>query len=163
MCMTQLVEPLQPLPIVEPGSRDSTVVPCDGEWTNRISSVMPAKAPERIVVVSNHPASLRKPCRALEQDGYELSYASPEALLDIVEQVRADLLLVDMAPSPSAALELCRHLRKRPSPCHETIVLVSRGESDEDLIASALLAGADDCVVIGRRTSELLARVRVQF
>jgi diguanylate cyclase (GGDEF)-like protein len=161
--MTQLLEPLEPLPIVEPGSRDSAVVPCDGEWTSRISSVMPAKAPERIVVVSNHPASLRKACRALEQDGYELSYASPEALLEIVEQVHADLLLVDMAPSPSAALELCRHLRKRPSPCHETIVLVTRDESDEDLIASALLAGADDCVVIGRRMSELLARVRVQF
>jgi two-component system, cell cycle response regulator len=160
MCMTQLLEPIA---LAEASSRDSGIVPRETEWTNRISSVMPERAPERIVIVSEDPTSLGRSCLALEQDGYELSYASPESILEIAPTLGADLLLVDMSRESAAALELCRKLRKNPATCHETVVVLTRDESDEDTIAAALLAGADDCIVIGRRTSVLLARIQVQL
>jgi diguanylate cyclase (GGDEF)-like protein len=158
--MTQLLEPIG---LAEVDPRDSAIVPRDAEWTNRISSVMPQRSIERIVIVSDDPTSLARPCHALEQDGYELSYASRDSILEIASTLGADLLLVDMSHDAGATLELCRRLRKNPATCHETIVVLIDAESDEDSIAAALLAGADDCIEIGRRTSELLARVQVQF
>src|SRR5882757_8863056 len=118
MCMTQLLEPI---PLADAASRDSAIVPREPEWTNRISSVMPKRAPERIVIVSEDPTSLRRPCLALEQDGYELTYASPESFLEIAPTLGADLLLVEMTRETAAALELCRRLRKNPATCHETV------------------------------------------
>jgi two-component system cell cycle response regulator len=159
MAMTHLYESLPP----DENVRPSAVVPKDEDWTRRISSVMPGKVAERIVVVSADPTLLRKPCQALERDGYELSFASPEAFVEIAPQLDMDLVLVDMTQDPTAAVHLCRAMRQSHASCHLTIVLLANRESDEDFIASALLEGADDCIVLGRRTKELLARVRVQL
>lgn len=159
MAMTQMLEPLS----VDSGPRESGIVPIDDDWTRRISSVMPAKPVERIVVVSADPTSLRRPCVALQQGGYELSFASPESLPDIVGELEVDLVLLDMSHAPATAAALCRRLRRDSSTCHLTIIVLLDKKSDEDLVATALHAGADDCVVLGRRMSELLARVRVQL
>ena len=67
MAMTHLYESLLP----DENVRPSAVVPKEEDWTRRISSVMPGKAAERIVVVSEDPTLLRKHCQALERDGYE--------------------------------------------------------------------------------------------
>jgi two-component system cell cycle response regulator len=74
-----------------------------------------------------------------------------------------DLVLIDMTQDPTAAVHLCRALRRGSDTCHLTIVLLANRDSDEDFIASALLEGADDCIVLGRRSKELLARIRVQL
>jgi two-component system cell cycle response regulator len=158
MAMTQLYESMP-----DEGVRPSAIVPRDDDWTRRISSVMPGKVAERIVVVSEDPTLLRKPCQALERDGYELSFASPDSIVDIAAQLDADLVMIDMTQAPSIAVHLCRALRQGPDTCHLTIVLLANRESDEDFVASALLEGADDCILLGRRTKELLARVRVQL
>src|SRR5258708_20390174 len=109
MAMTQMLESVAPQS-AEP--RDSRVVPKDADRTRCISSVMPEPLAERIVIVSANPTSIDEPCRALEQDGYELSYATPETLPEIAGQLEFDLILVDMSTVPEDALALCR----RPPP-----------------------------------------------
>ncbi len=147
MCLTQACESLPP----DENGRPSAVVPKDEPWT-RISSVMPGRMSERIVVVSEDPTSLRKSCAALEREGYELSFASPDSIGEIAALLDVDLVLLDMTRAPGAAVAFCRKFRRDPSTVHLTVVLLANRETDEDLVATALLEGADDCIAVGRRT-----------
>jgi two-component system cell cycle response regulator len=159
MAMTQLNFSPSPL---EMAPRDSSVVPKDDDFTRVFPSVMPRALVERIVVVSAEPTSQASICALLDQDGYDLSFATPESILEIAPQLETDVLLLIMAEAPEATLSLCRTLRLEPSTCQTTIILLAEDGASEDQIASGLIAGADDCVT-GSRTTELLARVRVQL
>jgi diguanylate cyclase (GGDEF)-like protein len=160
MAMTQLH--LNESPFGEPGPRDSAVVPRDDDFTRSFPSVMPRALVERIVIVSSEPISQASVCALLEQEGYDLGFASPESLLEIAPQLETDVLLLVMGGAPETALSLCRKLRLEPSTCQSTILLLAEDRASEDRIASALMAGADDCVT-GSRATELLARLRVQL
>jgi signal transduction histidine kinase len=96
----------------------------------------------------------------LYQEGYNLHFAAngPEAL-SMLNQVKPDVILLDIMMPGMSGLQVCRHIKANDLWRHIPIILVTALDSKEDL-AEGLESGADDFLSKPANGLELRSRVR---
>lgn len=92
--------------------------------------------------------------------GFEVSTAADgESALRAFDEVKPDLILLDLMLPGVDGIEVCRRIRQRSGV--PIIMLTARSESED--VVRGLEAGADDYVVKTPTREELLARIRARL
>ena len=96
----------------------------------------------------------------LENEGYQMfkCYDGPAAL-EIIEQERLDLAILDVMLPGINGMELCRRIREKYN--YPVIMLTARGEETDKI--TGLTLGADDYMTKPFLPLELVARVKAQL
>lgn len=119
--------------------------------------------PARVLVVATCPDRRTELARMLEGEGHLADTLDPEEFLDGLRARPPDVVLLDGAGVGGTGLELLGDLRIL-DPVHLVpLVVLADPEAEEEDVARALLAGADDVITDPRRTRELSARIAVQL
>lgn len=120
-----------------------------------------ALAPCRVLVVDDDDASCAHLSSLLRLAGYEVfsAHSGAEALL-ILGIKPCSIVVTDWDMPIMNGLALCRSLRSRDSERYTYVLMLTRRSEQSDILAG-LGSGADDYLVKGRSTEELLARVDV--
>lgn len=92
--------------------------------------------------------------------GFELAHA--RTLFETLDQVRPELLLLDLEMPAVSGLEICRMLRMSPRWQQLPVIFVT-ASTDLDSRLAAFRAGADDYLAKPLIVPELLARIRVRL
>ena len=96
----------------------------------------------------------------LESAGFRTASASDgEQALDMIDEERPDLIVLDWMLPRLSGIELCRRLRRRAATRDTPIVMLTARSEEGDRIRG-LETGADDYVTKPFSPSELLARIR---
>ena len=112
----------------------------------------------RILVVDDEPAVRSALTRALTLEGYEVVAAEDgPAALGAVQQVRPELVVLDVLMPELDGIAVCRRLRGDGD--RTPILMLTARDAVSDRVAG-LDAGADDYLVKPFALEELLARVR---
>ena len=110
-----------------------------------------------VLVVDDEPIVREVVVRYLEREGHTtLEARDGTSARAIVEQERADLVVLDVMLPGIDGLELCRWIRARSA--LPVILLTARGEEADRIVGLDL--GADDYVTKPFSPRELVARVR---
>ena len=111
----------------------------------------------RILVVDDEPTLLATLRFNLEREGYEVITASDggEAIA-LAENVRPDLVLLDLMLPGMHGFEICRALRKHTS--IPIVILTARSDEVDRIVG--LEVGADDYITKPFSMGELIARLR---
>lgn len=112
----------------------------------------------RILVVDDEDALLRLVTHNLEREGYE-TIAAKDGLkaMEILRQVRPDLIILDLMLPGMSGLEICRRLRQEHYDV-PILMLTARDEEIDKVLGLEL--GADDYVTKPFGVRELMARVK---
>jgi two-component system, OmpR family, response regulator RegX3 len=108
----------------------------------------------RILLVEDDKAIGEPLQRALERDGYEVTWVSNGAAALAAEPT--DLVLLDLGLPDMDGLDVCKNLRSTSAT--PIIVITARGEEIDRVLGLEL--GADDYVVKPFGSRELIARIR---
>lgn len=112
---------------------------------------------ERILVVDDEPAVTDLLAYNLRKANYQvLTAADGHQALDLAQQFRPDLILLDLMLPGVEGLEVCRELRKTSSV--PIIMVTALGEEIDRVVGLEL--GADDYVAKPFSVRELLARIK---
>lgn len=113
-----------------------------------------------VVVVDDEPSVGRivKSMLALERHTAEVCGSGIE-LMEILEQRRPDLVILDLNLPDRSGLDLLRDIRSRYGD-RITVVILSGEDSDDTRLRLCLAEGAADCLVKPVRLERLLATVR---
>ena len=129
---------------------------------NRTTQAKPnnSQEPFKIVVADDSPIYRKLVENVLNQDGYNVLFASNgrEAFEMLVEH-QPRLVVTDWEMPDTSGIELCRKIREEPD-CYTYIILLT-SNTDKDQVVEGLAAGADDYLTKPFHAGELLARVRV--
>ena len=114
----------------------------------------------RILVVDDEPTLLATLRFNLEREGYEVITASDggEAIA-LAENVRPDLVLLDLMLPGMHGFEICRALRKHTS--IPIVILTARSDEVDRIVG--LEVGADDYITKPFSMAELIARLRAHL
>ena len=116
-------------------------------------------ARETIAVIEDEPDILEVIRYNLAREGYSVECARDgKRGLELVQQCRPDLLLLDLMLPGLDGTEVCRRLKAAPSTSSIPIVMVTARGEESDVVAGFKL-GADDYVAKPFSPKELLARV----
>lgn len=111
---------------------------------------------EKILVIDDDPLLLTLIQQSLEQDNYTVTTAQGgEVGLEMVDEFKPDLIILDVMMPDMSGWEICEHIRK--TSMVPIIMLTARGSQSD--IVRGLQAGADDYLVKPFHQAELLARV----
>jgi DNA-binding response OmpR family regulator len=111
-----------------------------------------------VLVVDDEPTIVEVVGRYLERAGYStLEATDGPAALQVAEQGRPDLIVLDVMLPGLDGIEVMRQLHERPGKPVPVILLTARGEESDRLVG--LRRGADDYVVKPFSPKELVARV----
>jgi DNA-binding response OmpR family regulator len=111
-----------------------------------------------VLVVDDEPTIVEVVARYMERAGYEtLEAADGLEALQLAEQRRPDLIVLDVMLPGIDGIEVMRRLHERPGKPVPVILLTARGEESDRLVG--LRRGADDYVVKPFSPAELVARV----
>jgi two-component system cell cycle response regulator len=114
----------------------------------------------RILVVDDNPANRRLLEARLVAEYFEVVLASSGTeALEICEDGRCDIVLLDVMMPGMDGFEVCRRLKAGPRTTHLPVVLVTALDQPADRV-KGLSAGADDFVTKPIDEVHLLARVR---
>jgi pilus assembly protein CpaE len=115
----------------------------------------------RILAVDDNAMTLDLVSRSLSRVGYEVTTADngPTAL-SIVDEVRPDLIILDVMMPEMDGYEVCRQLRDRSNITHIPVLMLTALDSLEEKIRG-FDAGADDYMTKPFQPAELQARVKV--
>ncbi len=115
----------------------------------------------RILVVNDDPIIIQITAKVLSASGYEVFKATsgPDALRQ-VDEVRPELVILDVMMPEMNGYEVCRHLRAKAITARLPIMMLTAQESVEEKVRG-LEAGADDYVTKPFQPAELQARVKV--
>jgi cyclic di-GMP phosphodiesterase len=115
----------------------------------------------RILVIDDEQANVRLLERILEGAGYVhvRSTTDPEALLELVEGFRPDLLLLDLKMPRMDGFEILRLLPSVVPSVHDLPVLVLTADPDREVKRRALAAGARDFLTKPFDVDEVLLRI----
>ncbi|HWS55816.1 MAG TPA: response regulator [Pyrinomonadaceae bacterium] len=112
-----------------------------------------------LLVVDDDAAARRNLQRAFEAEGHRVvACADAAAALRELHREPCDLVVLDIELPGVSGLALCRLLRAQAKTRRLPVVVVSAHDREEYKV-EAFAAGADDYVVKGRATAELLTRV----
>ncbi len=111
----------------------------------------------RILVVDDDPPSVKMTAFLLREEGYDVLAANNgRDALDLIEQERPDLILLDVMMPGLDGFETLREIRSRHA--IPVIFLSAKGETSDRV--AGLEMGADDYLAKPFEPSELLARVK---
>ncbi len=115
----------------------------------------------RILVVDDDQIIIQITARVLSSAGYEVFKApnGPEALRQ-VDEIRPDLVILDVMMPEMDGYEVCRRLRAKPTTARLPIMMLTAQESVEEKVRG-FEAGADDYMTKPFQPPELQARVKV--
>ena len=114
----------------------------------------------RVLIVDDDPDALRLIEYIFDRAGYEAHLAAngPEALLK-ANEVKPDLIILDVMMPDVSGLEVCERLRAQPATAHLPIIMLSAKNQVDDKV-DGFDAGADDYVSKPVDPQELLARAK---
>jgi DNA-binding response OmpR family regulator len=115
---------------------------------------------QRVLVIDDDPAALRLTGYIFQRAGYEVHEAANGAEgLAKAEEVKPDLVILDVMMPDVSGLEVCQQLRDRSGTAQLPIIMLSaKGQVDDKI--SGFQAGADDYVPKPVAPEELLVRAR---
>jgi pilus assembly protein CpaE len=115
----------------------------------------------RILVVDDDPIIIQITAKVLSAGGYEVFKATtgPDALRQ-VDEVKPELVILDVMMPDMNGYEVCRHLRAKATTARLPIMMLTAQESVEEKVRG-FEAGADDYMTKPFQPPELLARVKV--
>jgi DNA-binding NarL/FixJ family response regulator len=114
----------------------------------------------RIVLCDDHELVRRGVASLLEDvPGYEVvgEAADADAAVRVVEEVRPDVVVMDVRLTSRSGIEACREIR---SAHPETRVLMLTSYADEEALSSSILAGASGYVLKQVRGIDLVGAIR---
>ncbi|HZD10944.1 MAG TPA: response regulator [Candidatus Binatia bacterium] len=113
----------------------------------------------KILAIDDHPDTIQLIEMALQRHGYEVvgAFSGPEGL-ELAEQERSDLILLDMMMPGMDGNAVCRAIRQNPD-LKDTPVIMFTAKSQATDKKSSFDAGADDYVTKPTRPAELLQRI----
>lgn len=115
---------------------------------------------KKILVIEDTELMQRLICDILRNEGYEVYSAySGEEGLDMVAEVKPDLIILDIVMSGISGFDVCRILRSDESNNLIPIIMLTSQDSEEDKLVG-LEMGADDYIVKPFNSRELVSRVR---
>ena len=114
----------------------------------------------KILIVDDMPDAIEFIPEWLQHEGYETAMATRgQQALALAEEIRPDLILLDVMMPGMDGIETCRRLRMNPTTADIPVVLVS-ARSPSEARAEGLLAGATDYIPKPVHFADLLERVR---
>jgi two-component system phosphate regulon response regulator PhoB len=120
-------------------------------------------AQKRIVLIEDEPDIQELLAYNLEREGYAVSMVGDgEQGLQLVREVRPDLVLLDIMLPGIDGIEVCRMLRQDDQSAHMPIIMLT-AKSEESDVVLGLGIGADDYVSKPFSPKELLARIKAQL
>jgi two-component system, cell cycle response regulator len=115
----------------------------------------------RVLIVDDDELVLGRLSALVQLGGYEVhTAASGAAALRVFTETHCQIVLTDWSMPDMDGLTLCSKLRLRENDGYIYILLLTVRSSRGDIVAG-LAAGADDYVIKGATTEELLARIAV--
>jgi pilus assembly protein CpaE len=126
-----------------------------GNWEAEVPAMA---AKQRVLVIDDDPAALRLTGYVFQRAGYEVHLAANGADgLSKAEQVKPDLVILDVMMPDMSGLAVCQRLRSKASTARVPIIMLSAKSLVGDKV-SGFQVGADDYVAKPVDAKELLAR-----
>ncbi len=114
----------------------------------------------KLLIVDDMPDAIDFLPEWFKREGYETLIATRgEQALALAEEVRPDIILLDVMMPGMDGIETCRRLRRNPATSNIPVVLVS-ARSPSEARAEGLMAGATDYVTKPIHFPDLLERVQ---
>jgi two-component system, OmpR family, response regulator RegX3 len=111
----------------------------------------------RVLVVEDEESFVEALTLGLSREGFRVDVARDGAeALELIDDVRPDVVLLDLMLPKISGLDVCRQIRTRSS---VPIIMVTARDSEVDAVVG-LEVGADDYVTKPYRLRELVARMR---
>ena len=113
-----------------------------------------------ILVVDNHPLTLKLLVELLKRQGHEVIAAEDGlAALEVLKKIKPDIVFTDLVMPNISGEKLCQVIRGRPELKHIHIIIYSATELEDE--SNILKLGADACIVKGplKNTEAHIARV----
>jgi len=115
----------------------------------------------RVLIVDDDPHVVLRIAALLNSEGFEVHSArTGEEALRLLDTTACQIVLTDWHMPDMDGLALCRNLRLRQIDGHIYILMLTVRDGTQDIL-SGLAAGADDYVVKGASSAEILARLNV--
>jgi diguanylate cyclase (GGDEF)-like protein len=128
---------------------------------SQIMRLLEPAAKCRVLIVDDDELVVKRLASLLELNGYEVHEArSGQQALRVLESTVCQIVLTDWHMPDLDGLALCTSLRQRKSDTYIFILMLTVRDGRDDILAG-LSAGADDYVVKGATSDEILARVAV--
>jgi class 3 adenylate cyclase len=127
-----------------------------------VSGAAPVEA-ERILVVDDTPANIQALAAILRERGYRISVATNgKQALEVLAQIRPDLILLDVMMPEMDGFETCRRIRENEEWREIPVIFLTAKTETADIVKGFEL-GAVDYVAKPFHAHELLARVRTHL
>ena len=118
---------------------------------------MTAPPQVRVLLVEDEESFVEALTLGLSREGFRVDVARDGAeALDVIDDVRPDVVLLDLMLPKVSGLDVCRQIRSRSA---VPIIMVTARDSEVDAVVG-LEVGADDYVTKPYRLRELVARMR---
>jgi two-component system phosphate regulon response regulator PhoB len=118
---------------------------------------------ERVLVVEDEADISSSLEYAFRASGYEVQVADRgELALAALETFHPDLVLLDLMLPDMSGMEICRRVRKSPSPDQPAVIILSARAQEVDRVLGFEI-GADDYVVKPFSVRELMLRVEARL
>lgn len=119
-----------------------------------------SRTQQHILVVDDDPIVLKLLTKYLSDAGYEvLTAANGVEALRIIHSQGCQLVITDWMMPEMGGLDLCRAIRSSEGVGFAYILILS-GSTDDDILAEAFDAGADDFLIKPCQKQELLSRLK---
>ncbi len=140
-----------------PGRTAPADLQTPAHWTCAIPQEAPVSTQPLVLVADDEPRITKLVAIALSEEGFRVVTAnSGEQALEKAEEIRPDIVLLDIVMPDLDGIEVMRQLReRRPVP---VILLTAKGSTADK--AKGLDLGADDYIAKPFHPDELAARVR---
>ena len=115
---------------------------------------------EKIFIVEDEPDILDVISYSLNREGFQVE-SSPNGAesIELLEQFKPDLILLDLMLPGMGGLDVCRHLKNDELSKHIPIIMVTAKGEESDIVLGLGL-GADDYISKPFSPRELIARIK---